>query len=260
MRRLVALLATTARAQTPRRVHGFDVRTKAGHAFKCLDAFIAPAPWNASAPALVGICHPGHRQLTWAGGRCGFRYASTEMDARVAREAGHEVFACAVPPTEQLDGKFLGARITDGDHDNAISVTASTWPWRQRSKTYGVAVTFMGKNVACGLNKGFEAHCFRDWLEWHRLLGVDHFVAYDNGSRGDHAWLRVARHYARRGLLTLVDWPYQLGGEGTTGNNVAQRAQLSHAAFAFSPRVAWLGTFDVDEFFVRVGVENHGSI
>ena len=75
-------------------------------------------------------------------------------------------------------------------------------------------------------------------------------MAYDNGSRGDHAWLRVARHYARRGLLTLVDWPYQLGGEGTTGNNVAQRAQLSHAAFAFSPRVAWLGTFDVDEFFV----------
>ena len=89
---------------------------------------------------------------------------------------------------------------------------------------------------------------------------MDHFVAYDNGSRGDHAWLRAARHYARRGLLTLVDWPYQLGGEGTTGNNVAQRAQLSHAAFAFSPRVAWLGTFDVDEFFVRVGVENHGSI
>ena len=39
--RLVALLAT-ARAQTPRRVHGFDVRTKAGHAFKCLDVFIAP--------------------------------------------------------------------------------------------------------------------------------------------------------------------------------------------------------------------------
>ena len=63
------------------------------------------------------------------------------MDARVATEAGHEVFACAVPPSEQLDGKFLGARLTDGDHNNAISVTASTWPWRQRSKTYGVAVT-----------------------------------------------------------------------------------------------------------------------
>ena len=82
MRRLVALLATTARAQTPRRVHGFDVRTKAGHAFKCLDVFIAPAPWNASAPALIGVCHPGHRQLTWAGGRCGFRYASTATNAR----------------------------------------------------------------------------------------------------------------------------------------------------------------------------------
>ena len=147
MRRLVALLATTARAQTPRRVHGFDVRTRAGHAFKCLDAFIAPAPWNASAPALIGICHPGHRQLTWAGGRCGFRYGSTAMDADVTREAGHEVFACAVPPSEQLDGKFLGARLTDGEH-NVVSVTASTWPWRQRAKTYGVAVTFMGKRAA----------------------------------------------------------------------------------------------------------------
>ena len=46
MLHLVTLLATarTARAQTPRRVHGFDVRTRAGHAFKCLDVFIAPAP------------------------------------------------------------------------------------------------------------------------------------------------------------------------------------------------------------------------
>ena len=106
----------------------------------------------------------------------------------------------------------------------------------------------MAKDVACGLNKGYEAHCFRDWLEWHRLLGVDHFVAYDNGSRGDHAWLRVARHYARRGLLTLVDWPYQLGGEGTTGNNVAQRAQLSHAAFAFSPRAVWKDNSSLSHF------------
>ena len=128
-------------------------------------------PWNTSAPALIGICHPGHRQLTWAGGRCGFRYASTEMDARVAREAGHEVFACAVPPTEQLDGKFLGARLVDGDHNKAISVTASTWPWRQRSKTYGVAVTFIGKDVACGLNKGYELALYcasppSRWGDW----------------------------------------------------------------------------------------------
>ena len=84
------------------------------------------------------------------------------MDARVAREAGHEVFACAVPPTEQLDGKFLGARLTDGDHNKAISVTASTWPWRQRSKTYGIAVTFMGKDVACGLLERARLQLCRD--------------------------------------------------------------------------------------------------
>ena len=77
---------------------------------------------------------------------------------------------------------------------------------------------------------------------------MDHFLAYDNGSRGDHAWLRVARHYARRGLLTLVDWPYQLGGEGTTGNNVAQRAQLSHAAFAFSSRAVWKDNSSLSHF------------
>ena len=60
-----------------------------------------------------------------------------------AREAGHEVFACAVPPTEQLDGKYVGARLVDGEN-NRVSVTASTWPWRQRNKRYKVAVTFMG--------------------------------------------------------------------------------------------------------------------
>ena len=132
MRRLVALLATTARAQTPRRVHGFDVRTKAGHAFKCLDAFIAPAPWNASAPALIGVCHPGHRQLTWAGGRCGFRYASTEMDARVASVSG--------APTMTWP-RWLG-RAVRNRHRHAIEQASRRWRGGRRGDSDERTVKF----------------------------------------------------------------------------------------------------------------------
>ena len=56
----------------------------------------------------------------------------------------------------------------------------------------------------CALFKN-EGRYLREWLEYHRLVGVDYFYLYDNGSR-DRS-VQVLQPYIREGLITLVPWP-----------------------------------------------------
>jgi len=124
----------------------------------------------------------------------------------------------------------------------AVDVEAATWPLTVGN--FSLGITLMAKNVTCGAAR----FCFRDWLEWHRNLGVDQFFLYENELDAAAApWRAVARDYAANGLLTLIRWPAVLGGED---NHLAQRVALNHAAFVFGPRTGWLALFDVDEFLV----------
>jgi len=138
---------------------------------------------------------------------------------------------------------------------------AALWPWRNRNNRYDVAVTNMNKDVTCGGGSP-ENHCFHDWIIWHRNFGVQHFFIYDNLSTKDHPWLKAAQTYIDQGILTLIDWPIVVGGQG---NNLGQRVAMNHAMFALASRVKWLGYFDVDEFFtpsslMLTGNNNKGNV
>ena len=50
-----------------------------------------------------------------------------------------------------------------------------------------------------------EARYLKEWIEYHRLIGVDHFYLYNNGSTDD--FKRVLNPYVRKGVVTLVNWP-----------------------------------------------------
>ena len=58
----------------------------------------------------------------------------------------------------------------------------------------------------CSLFKN-ESRYLREWLEYHRLIGVDHFYLYDNAST-DRS-VQILQPYIRAGLVTLVHWPEQ---------------------------------------------------
>lgn len=45
----------------------------------------------------------------------------------------------------------------------------------------------------------------REWIEFHLLVGVQHFIIYDNDST-DHP-IEVLQHYIDEGLVTLIPWP-----------------------------------------------------
>jgi hypothetical protein len=45
----------------------------------------------------------------------------------------------------------------------------------------------------------------REWIEFHLMIGVEHFIVYDNEST-DHP-LEILQHYIDQGLVTYIPWP-----------------------------------------------------
>ena len=45
----------------------------------------------------------------------------------------------------------------------------------------------------------------REWIEFHLMIGVEHFIIYDNEST-DHP-LEILQHYIDQGVVTYIQWP-----------------------------------------------------
>ncbi|MFZ1054241.1 MAG: glycosyltransferase family 92 protein, partial [Opitutaceae bacterium] len=57
--------------------------------------------------------------------------------------------------------------------------------------------------VACAALRN-EGRYLREWIEFHKLAGVEHFYLYDQGS--SDGTRRVAAEYAARGEATSIRW------------------------------------------------------
>ena len=92
--------------------------------------------------------------------------------------------------------------------------------------------------VACAILRD-EAPFLAEWVEFHRLVGVEHFFLYDNGSV-DHPE-DVLAPFVAEGCDTLQSWPTPF------------HHRASHKAYAdclerVRGRARWLACLDLDEF------------
>ena len=85
-----------------------------------------------------------------------------------------------------------------------------------------------------------EACYAAEWVAFHRAVGVEHVVIYDNDSSDDLAGA-LAPEIAS-GCVEIIPWP-----QFATGMTV-QRAAFAHAIRYLSGRTQWLAIIDVDEF------------
>ena len=97
----------------------------------------------------------------------------------------------------------------------------------------------------CSLFKN-EAPWLKEWIEYHRLVGVDHFYLYNNMSTDQYK--KVLAPYVRSGLVTIIDWPDREG----EGNWVftTQGPAFLDCCRRVSHETTWLAMIDVDEFLV----------
>lgn len=91
-----------------------------------------------------------------------------------------------------------------------------------------------------------ETPYLAEWLEFHRLVGVEHVYLYDNGSTDNPT--EVLAPYLKEGFVTLIPWalPWYLGG------TTAQYVAFAHALLNFGHDWRWIAFIDLDEFLFPV--------
>lgn len=99
-----------------------------------------------------------------------------------------------------------------------------------------------------------EARWLAEWLEYHLLVGVQHFYLYNNFSTDNY--LDVLQPYIERGDVELIEWPYVGGETYDAVQCAAYRDALSRA----HNRVKWLAIIDLDEFLVPVKDDDLTSV
>ena len=86
-----------------------------------------------------------------------------------------------------------------------------------------------------------EGEILREWIEFHRIVGVEHFYLYNNFSTDNYK--EILAPYIKEGLVTLTDWPYER----------QQMAAYKHCADNYRNDSKWIGFIDLDEFVVPNG-------
>src|SRR5579862_3884611 len=89
-----------------------------------------------------------------------------------------------------------------------------------------------------------EAPYLVEWIEYHRLVGVDHFYLYNDRSSDDY--LAILAPYINDGIVDLMDCPPE-NGETHFFN---QRKAYARCLNKSKDNDKWLAVIDIDEFIV----------
>jgi len=98
----------------------------------------------------------------------------------------------------------------------------------------------MDKIAICAIFKD-EAPYLLEWLAFHKMIGVDLFVLYDNGSTDGGADLIRGSSFARN--ATLIEWSDRPG----------QLSAYRHFHEYHAGDFTWAAFIDLDEFIMPVG-------
>ena len=116
---------------------------------------------------------------------------------------------------------------------------------QKQEKKYLLSICSVFKN---------EDKILKEWIEYHRLVGVDHFYLYNNSSTDKS--LEILQPYIEQNLVTLVDWPDQNDPNSPENApyrwvSLTQLPAFEHACKELTPReTTWLALIDVDEFLL----------
>ena len=93
-----------------------------------------------------------------------------------------------------------------------------------------------------------ELAYLEEWIEYHRLLGVDHFYFYNNECDNRSYTGPILAPYVEAGWITHIDWCV---------SQLPQVQAYNHALKTYGDSTHWMGFTDVDEFLVplRTSVE-----
>ncbi|CAF1294642.1 unnamed protein product [Rotaria sordida] len=125
-------------------------------------------------------------------------------------------------------------------HENENSKTFSTSTSKQirvyRRREHAISIYTMIRN---------KRNEIIDWIEYHRMIGIEHFYLYDHLSE-DQIDIFL-KYYLDQNIVTIIKWPFR--PIENQHWNMIQSASMNHALKNFGPFNKWMGYFDIDEYF-----------
>jgi hypothetical protein len=152
-----------------------------------------------------------------------FVEALLEQLARAGLPAGDVLDAQSLIALAAAQEEFW---LPDPPRPGNARVSSSGSGPRRRTDPY-LAICAVYKNEAANL---------REWIEFHRLVGVERFFLYDNDSTDDHH--DALAPYLSDGSVTLTGWPFEAG----------QMAAYDDCLRRHAGGARWIAFVDVDEF------------
>jgi hypothetical protein len=89
--------------------------------------------------------------------------------------------------------------------------------------------------AVCAIFKD-EARYLAEWIVFHRLVGVQRFYLYDNGSSDD--WRTALAPELADGVVEVIDWPHSRG----------QLSAFADCLERHRTDTRWIAFIDIDEF------------
>lgn len=106
---------------------------------------------------------------------------------------------------------------------------------RRRDAKYNVSICAIFRN---------ETSSLKEWIEYHKLLGVDHFYMYNNFSTDNYK--EILNPYIESGDVTLIEFPVQAG----------QFKAYMDWYENYRHETQWVSFLDLDEFIVPTRESN----
>lgn len=91
-----------------------------------------------------------------------------------------------------------------------------------------------------------------EWIEFHLLQGVDHFILYDDNSTDDIH--KVLEPYTSTGILEILEWPEHIDRTHRGSNDNPLLKLMNHCIDEQKGRSNWVFFHGIDEFlFLKDG-------
>jgi hypothetical protein len=91
-----------------------------------------------------------------------------------------------------------------------------------------------------------EAPFLKEWIEFHKMQGCEHFYLYNNGSTDN--FLQVLHPYIRSGEVTLTEWSFTYPPQNHDEWLKIQCGAYKHCVACYGATSDWIAFIDVDEF------------
>jgi hypothetical protein len=156
------------------------------------------------------------------------RYAA---QVEFARDVRDRLESASVTVVDMIDVQSL---IVIGAREQVLWAQDPPADWAARGDRQTAAGAVYLAVCSVYLN---EAPYLREWIEFHRLVGVERFFLYDNGSTDDH--LDVLEPYIDDGIVTLREWK---------ASPLVQRDVFDDCIRAHREDARWIAFLDLDEF------------